>query len=114
MSERFIGRVPDPFDFNHSARSRQVQPSRNLVFVGDNLGSNDLRTRSQAPARHLLGVTHQLIEMNSRGRNKCTGAPAPLHYPFALKTGQSMPGRHEADLVDLRQFSLRINRISRF
>ncbi len=51
--------------------------------------------------------------MNSRGRNKRASTPPPLYYPFSLQAGQSMPGRHQADLMDFRQFSFRINRIPR-
>src|SRR5438270_10820655 len=51
--------------------------------------------------------------MNSRWRDEGARPAPPLHHPLAFEIGQSVPRRHQAHTVNLGQFALRINRVSR-
>ena len=52
--------------------------------------------------------------MNFWRRHESARATAPLNHAFLLETSQRMPRRHQAHVVDLRQLSLRIDRVPGF
>src|SRR5277367_6312975 len=111
--ERFISRVPDPFNLDQSTKSIQAQPGGYFRLAFDNLCDNHLRTRCQPAARHLLRITHQLVEMNSWRSDKRAGTAAALHNPLPLKPCQSVPRRHEAHPMNSGQFAFGVNRVAR-
>jgi hypothetical protein len=60
----------------------------------------------------LLGVAHQLVEVDLGSRHEGPNAAAAFDDTFAFEKGQSMPSGHKADLVKAREVALGSNAVS--
>src|ERR1700676_1392326 len=92
---------------DNAALRRKRKPRISLLLVINNLCEQNFRNRRQAPAGHLFRVTHQLVEVNLRRRNKRANSPPPLYDAFPLQRGQRVPRRHQTHLMNLRKVALR-------
>src|SRR5215470_2729526 len=104
--------MPHALNLNHAAARRQVESGCNLFFVFNDLRSNDLGIRSEAAARHLLRIAHQLVEMNARRSYKSSGATPAFNDAFPLEPRQGMTRRHQTHPMNPGEFSLRIHRVA--
>src|SRR5580658_9979667 len=92
---------------DHSALRRKRKPGIRLLLIINNLREKHFGHRRHAAAGHLFRVTHQLIEMNLRRRDKCADPSPPFHHAFALQRSQRVPRRHQAHRMNLCQVALR-------
>ena len=82
------------------------EPSGGFIFVVEHFGEEHPGAGSEAAAGHLLGVAHQLIEMNFWGGDKSSDAPASLDDAFAFERGKGVARGHQADLMDFGEVAL--------
>ena len=106
--------MTETFHLHQAAIGRRGKASRNLRLIVNDFAAQKLRGGDQAAAGHLLGVAHQLVEVNFGRRYKSSGASTPLHCALTLQRSQGMPGRHQAYLVNPGQFSFGIDRVTGF
>ena len=66
-----------------------------------------------AAARHLLGIAHQLVEMNLGWGDECTSAAPPYDHTLALQSYERVPCGHETNAVNTRKFPLGVYEITR-
>src|SRR5207248_1038079 len=67
----------------------------------------------EPPARHMLGIAHQLVKLNLGGGHKSAGAAPTFHQAFALQSGQGVASRHQTHLVGFGQFAFRLDQVPR-
>jgi hypothetical protein len=92
---------------DHSALRRKRKSRIRFLLIIDNLREQHFRNRRHAAASHLFRITHQLVEMNFRRRDKRADPSPPLHHTFALQGSQCMSRRHQTHGMNLRQVALR-------
>jgi hypothetical protein len=84
----------------------QGQARRNLGFTLDDLAAQYMGASHQASTGHLLGVAHQLVEVNFGTCHERSDAAATFDNAFVFQGGQRVPGGHQANLMDLGEVSL--------
>src|SRR4029077_9941492 len=70
-------------------------------------------TRSESATRHVLGITHQLIEVDLGGGYESTGAASTFDDAFTLKTGEGVARGHQAHFVHAGELTLGCNWVAR-
>src|SRR5216684_4228116 len=110
--ERLVRGMTQALQLDDPAVGRQRKPRHDFLLVVNHFGNEDFRGSCQAAAGHLLGVTHQFVEMNLGRGHEGADAAAALHDAFALKPNERMARGHQADLVDSGKVSLGIHRIT--
>src|ERR1035438_8226397 len=98
--------MADTLDLHHPAGSGESQTGGDLRLILNNLRNNNLRVGSQAAAPHLLGVTHQFVEMDSRRSYECAGTRTTFDNAFAFQSRESVAGGHQANSMNARKFAL--------
>src|SRR5208283_380354 len=64
------------------------------------------------PRRHLLGETCELVKVNLRPTDKGSRTWPPQHETFAFQHGETVTRGHQADTMNLGEFSFRIHRVA--
>src|SRR6266853_923292 len=104
--KRFTRGMAKALEFDDLCGGGKREASRGFIFVVEHFGEEHPGAGGETATGHLLGVAHQLIEMNFWGGDKSSDAPAPLDDAFAFKGGEGVARGHEADLVDVGEVAL--------
>src|ERR1700722_20157462 len=109
---RFVSAEPQAFELNQRLCSGQRESRSNFLLRMRDAEREHFRSNSHASAGHLLCVTHQFVEMDLRRSDEGPGTAAAHDHTLALQSGERMPGRHQADAMNLRQLALRVHEVA--
>src|ERR1700751_6321939 len=88
---------------------RKPQASGDLKLMVDNFCGENTRPSCQPTASHVLGVTHQFVEVDFRRGDKCAGTATALDDALALEACERMACGHQADAMNPGEFTFRID-----
>src|SRR5207302_44239 len=110
--ERLSGSVAEAFEFDDAAVGRKRKARSGFAFVVNDFGKEHFRGGSERARGHLLGVAHELVEVNFRRRDERADAAAAFDEALAFKEDERVARGHEADVMRTREVTLRGNGVA--
>src|SRR5207253_10918674 len=114
QTERFLGPLPQPLQLDQATARRQGQARSDFLLLADHAARQNFRARGQTASGHLLAKAHQLVKVDFWRSDKSASATPPLDHTLLFESGQCVPRSHKTHAMNPGQFSLRIDRVSRF
>ncbi len=104
-SKRLTGGVAEAFELDDLGGGREGKAGRGFIFIVEHFGEKHFGAGGEAASGHLLGVAHQLIEVNFGSGDKRPDTAATLDDAFAFERSESVTSGHEADLMNPGKFA---------
>src|SRR5256884_939371 len=110
--ERLAGRVAKPFELDDAAIRPKRKARRGFVFIIHDLGEEHFGAGTKGARGHLLGVAHELVEMNLWRSDERADAAAAFDKAFAFEGSEGVARGHEADVMRLGELDRKSTRLN--